>query len=244
MGRPAEPSVLVRGAAPARGATPPPSPPSPRRPAPPSRRPRRVLRAAARSAGAPSAPPVAEAASCPPPPCASRRQSRPPAGARSPWPWWPSARLGFRACAAETLSPVAQQARRFLREGRLGVSAEQFAELSGHAGLGPADDTLFGFSVRELSAQDPAARVRAAERLKALAQPSAAPALATALHAETDAHRAGGADSGLRRAVQGRGRPRHLPAARLARGRGAHRRAQGAARPRRRATPRPTSPSP
>ncbi|XXF77543.1 HEAT repeat domain-containing protein [Myxococcaceae bacterium GXIMD 01537] len=86
----------------------------------------------------------------------------------------------------EGLSPVAQQARRFLREGRLGVSAEQLAELTGHAGLGLADDTLFGFSVRELSAQDPAARVRAAERLKALAQPSAAPALAAALHAEVE----------------------------------------------------------
>ncbi len=88
--------------------------------------------------------------------------------------------------SGETLSPVAQQARRFMQEGRLGVSAEQLAELTGHAGLGLADDTLFGFSVRELSASDPAARVRAAERLKALAQPAAAPALASALHAETD----------------------------------------------------------
>ncbi|MBN1206748.1 MAG: HEAT repeat domain-containing protein [Myxococcaceae bacterium] len=84
-------------------------------------------------------------------------------------------------------SPVVQQAQRLLLEGRLGVSAQQLAELSGHVGpASSADETLFGFSVRELSAPDTAARVRAAERLKALAQPAAAPALATALHAETD----------------------------------------------------------
>jgi hypothetical protein len=89
---------------------------------------------------------------------------------------------------ADGLSPVAREAQRFLQEGRLGVSAAQHAELSAHAGFGgAADETLFGFSVRELSAPDAAARVRAAERLKALAQPAAAPALASALHAETDA---------------------------------------------------------
>ncbi|MCY0998967.1 HEAT repeat domain-containing protein [Myxococcus sp. MISCRS1] len=88
----------------------------------------------------------------------------------------------------EGLSPVAREAQRFLQAGRLGVSAAQLAELSGQGGLGaPTDETLFGFSVRELSAQDPAARIRAAERLKALSQPAAAPALASALHAETDA---------------------------------------------------------
>ncbi|MCP3064700.1 HEAT repeat domain-containing protein [Myxococcus sp. K38C18041901] len=87
----------------------------------------------------------------------------------------------------EGLSPVAREAQRFLQAGRLGVSAAQLAELSGQGGLGaPTDETLFGFSVRELSAQDPAARIRAAERLKALSQPAAAPALASALHAETD----------------------------------------------------------
>jgi HEAT repeat protein len=84
-------------------------------------------------------------------------------------------------------SPVVQQAQRLFHEGRLGVSAQQLAELSGHVGpASSADETLFGFSVRELSAPDTAARIRAAERLKALAQPAAAPALATALHAETD----------------------------------------------------------
>ncbi|HLL00660.1 MAG TPA: HEAT repeat domain-containing protein [Myxococcaceae bacterium] len=84
-------------------------------------------------------------------------------------------------------SPMVQQAQRFMQEGRLGVSPEQLAELSGHRGpTGRPDETLFGFSVRELSAQDAAARIRAAERLKALGLPAAAPALATALHAETE----------------------------------------------------------
>ncbi len=86
------------------------------------------------------------------------------------------------------LSPVAREAQRFLQAGRLGVSPAQHAELSSHAGFGgTTDETLFGFSIRELSAPDCAARVRAAERLKALSQPAAAPALASALHAETDA---------------------------------------------------------
>ncbi|MFY2560988.1 HEAT repeat domain-containing protein [Corallococcus terminator] len=87
----------------------------------------------------------------------------------------------------EGLSPVAREAHRFLQAGRLGVSQAQLAELSGQGGVGaPTDETLFGFSVRELSAPDAAARIRAAERLKALSQPAAAPALASALHAETD----------------------------------------------------------
>ncbi|EAU68297.1 wire protein [Stigmatella aurantiaca DW4/3-1] len=89
--------------------------------------------------------------------------------------------------APASASAVVQQAQRFRHEGRLGVSPEQLAELSGYAGpAGRSDETLFGFSVRELSAADPAARIRAAERLKALGQTAAAPALATALHAETD----------------------------------------------------------
>jgi hypothetical protein len=84
-------------------------------------------------------------------------------------------------------SPVVQQAQRLYQEGRLGVSAQQLAELSGHLGpAGSADETLFGFSVRELSSPEPASRIRAAERLKGLALPAAAPALATALHAETN----------------------------------------------------------
>jgi hypothetical protein len=79
-------------------------------------------------------------------------------------------------------SAVVQHAWRLHQEGRLAVSPGQLAELAGGK-----DETLFGFSVRELSAPDATSRVRAAERLKALGQPAAAPALATALHAEKDA---------------------------------------------------------
>ncbi|MCY1030517.1 HEAT repeat domain-containing protein [Corallococcus sp. BB11-1] len=108
-----------------------------------------------------------------------------------PWTERPAPPVPQRASAAYVagdagLSPVAREAQRLQNEGRLRVSPEQMAELSGHAGS-PTDETLFGFSVRELSAADAAARVRAAERLKALAHPAAAPALAAALHAETDA---------------------------------------------------------
>ncbi len=92
-----------------------------------------------------------------------------------------------RVSSVVAASPVVQQAQRFFLEGRLGVSPEQLHELSGHVGpAGNAGETLFGFSVRELSALDPAARIRAAERLKALGLPAAAPPLATALHAEGD----------------------------------------------------------
>jgi HEAT repeats len=51
----------------------------------------------------------------------------------------------------------------------------------------PGDETLYGFSVRELSAPDAGARIRAAERLAALKDKSAASAVASALHAERDA---------------------------------------------------------
>lgn len=83
---------------------------------------------------------------------------------------------------------VAQHAERLHAEGRLQVSRVQVLELTERreAFPGRSEETLFGFSVRELSAPDGAARVRAAERLKALGHPAAAPALATALHAETD----------------------------------------------------------
>ncbi|RKG85705.1 hypothetical protein D7W82_18620 [Corallococcus sp. CA049B] len=109
-----------------------------------------------------------------------------------PWAERPSPAIPPRtstvvsAAAESGLSPVAREAQRLQSEGRLRVSPEQMAELSGHSGS-TTDETLFGFSVRELSAADAAARVRAAERLKALAHPAAAPALAAALHAETDA---------------------------------------------------------
>lgn len=77
-------------------------------------------------------------------------------------------------------SPVTQLAHQLKAQGRLGVPSLALS------GAGATEETLFGFSVRELSAPDAAARVRAAERLKALGQPAAAPALASALHAESD----------------------------------------------------------
>ncbi|MBI3184388.1 MAG: HEAT repeat domain-containing protein [Myxococcales bacterium] len=89
--------------------------------------------------------------------------------------------------AASSSSGVAHHAERLMAEGRLGVSARQLEELSGGEGfIGRTEETLFGFSVRELSALEPSARVRAAERLTALGHPAAAPALATALHAEAE----------------------------------------------------------
>jgi hypothetical protein len=72
-------------------------------------------------------------------------------------------------------------------QGRLAVTAKDLELLSGAQPFpGRSEETLFGFSVRELSAPDGAARARAADRLKALGHPAAAPALATALHVETE----------------------------------------------------------
>lgn len=85
-------------------------------------------------------------------------------------------------------SHLMQEAASLKAQGRLSVSADELAVLErAHPFAGRSDETLFGFSVRELSAPDAASRARAAERLTALAHPAAAPALATALHAETDA---------------------------------------------------------
>ena len=92
------------------------------------------------------------------------------------------------APAAVQMSPgVTAVANELRSQGRLHVSAAQMAELGGAQSFpGRSEETLFGFSVRELSALDVQARVRAAERLKALAHPAAAPALATALNSETE----------------------------------------------------------
>jgi len=76
---------------------------------------------------------------------------------------------------------MARHAERFRAQGRLDVSPE---ELHALARQPMVEETLFGFSVRELSAPEPGARIRAAERLRTLASPAAAPALATALNAE------------------------------------------------------------
>jgi HEAT repeats len=84
-------------------------------------------------------------------------------------------------------SPVTTHAARLQAEGRLSVSKDETLELSAqHHFAGRTEETLFGFSVRELSAPDPTARQRAAERLKALGSSAAAAPLATALHGESD----------------------------------------------------------
>jgi HEAT repeat protein len=85
-------------------------------------------------------------------------------------------------------SYITTQAQALEAQGRLTVSAAELASLERASPFaGRTEETLFGFSVRELSAPDASARVRAAERLTALGHPAAAPALATALHAETEA---------------------------------------------------------
>ncbi|MFO0599623.1 MAG: HEAT repeat domain-containing protein [Myxococcaceae bacterium] len=87
-----------------------------------------------------------------------------------------------------TASSVTGVAHELKAQGRLQVTAGDLATLTGgHDFPGRSEETLFGFSVRELSALDTSARVRAAERLEALRHPAAAPALATALHTETEA---------------------------------------------------------
>ncbi len=85
-------------------------------------------------------------------------------------------------------SAVTLHAERLRSEGRLAISNEQVPESSAPlASSGTTEETLFGFSVRELSSPEPAARKRACERLKALGNPVAGGALASALHAETNA---------------------------------------------------------
>lgn len=78
---------------------------------------------------------------------------------------------------------MARHAERFRAQGRLDVSPEELHALAREPLV---EETLFGFSVRELSAPEPGARIRAAERLRTLATPAAAPALAAALNAEQE----------------------------------------------------------
>lgn len=88
---------------------------------------------------------------------------------------------------APVASPVSAMANELKAQGRLVVNQADLTALSGaQAFAGRTEETLFGFSVRELSAPDSASRIRAAERLKALGHAAAGPALATALHAESD----------------------------------------------------------
>src|SRR5690606_8698729 len=89
--------------------------------------------------------------------------------------------------AARVAKEVTAVAQAFKDSGRLSVQPAEFRALEGaHTFPGRTEETLFGFSVRELSAPDLASRVRASERLLALGHPAAAPALAAALHAESE----------------------------------------------------------
>jgi len=78
--------------------------------------------------------------------------------------------------SAASILAVTREAERLFEQGRLAVPPSPR--------LG--EESLFGFSIRELSSPDPSARVRAAERLRTLGDRAAAPALAVALHAERD----------------------------------------------------------
>ncbi len=90
--------------------------------------------------------------------------------------------------AAPAPSALAQHAARLRSEGRLAVSHEQVLEMSSTHSFGArTEENLFSFSVRELASPEPAARKRAAERLKALGNPAASAAVAAALHEETQA---------------------------------------------------------
>lgn len=81
----------------------------------------------------------------------------------------------FAAARASVLA-VTREAERLYEQGRLAVPPS--------SRLG--EESLFGFSVRELSSPDPSSRCRAAERLRTLGDRAAAPALAVALHAERE----------------------------------------------------------
>jgi hypothetical protein len=78
--------------------------------------------------------------------------------------------------ARASVLAVTREAERLLEQGRLAIPPSPR--------LG--EESLFGFSIRELSSPDPSARCRAAERLRTLGDRAAAPALAVALHAERD----------------------------------------------------------
>lgn len=92
--------------------------------------------------------------------------------------------VGPAPTTADTVTGVANELK---SQGRLTVSAHELSNMMGGQQFpGRSEETLFGFSVRELAAPDAQARVRAADRLKALRHPAATPALATALHGETE----------------------------------------------------------
>lgn len=78
-----------------------------------------------------------------------------------------------------------QAADAFAAAGRLGITEKDRAALQAAARFETrSEETLFALSLRELSAAEPLARVRSAERLQALGARAALPAIAAALNAE------------------------------------------------------------
>ncbi|RPH72587.1 MAG: wire protein [Myxococcaceae bacterium] len=104
----------------------------------------------------------------------SLRPSSPPAGASARER--PALFAEGAVPSAAALLAVTREAERLFEQGRLAVPPSPR--------LG--EESLFGFSIRELSSPDPSARSRAAERLRTLGDRAASPALAVALHAERD----------------------------------------------------------
>ncbi|HEY1904568.1 MAG TPA: HEAT repeat domain-containing protein [Myxococcaceae bacterium] len=120
---------------------------------------------------APSSPLRSPAPEPPPPP--SPLRPGPSDGARGPSVAPPAPPP---PSTAASILAITREAERLFEAGRLAVPPSPR--------LG--EESLFGFSIRELSSPDPTARCRAAERLRTLGDRAAAPALAVALHAERD----------------------------------------------------------
>jgi HEAT repeat protein len=72
----------------------------------------------------------------------------------------------------------------FAAQGRLNISTQEQKTLQ--ADEKPLADTVLELGIRELSSSEPHTRLRTALRLKSLGRASAAPALAQAIHAETE----------------------------------------------------------
>jgi hypothetical protein len=130
------------------------------------------VEAAAASPGLSRGPPPRSVSSTGAPRAMRPGNEPPPAASRDRVPSPPEPPLG----SASTLLAVTREAERLLEQGRLAVPPSPR--------LG--EESLFGFSIRELSSPDPSARSRAAERLRTLGDRTSAPALAVALHAERD----------------------------------------------------------
>ncbi|MGC4121360.1 MAG: HEAT repeat domain-containing protein [Myxococcales bacterium] len=80
-----------------------------------------------------------------------------------------------------------QAADTFVAAGRLGITEADRVALQAAARFETrSEETLFSLSLRELSASEPMARIRAAQRLQAMGARAALPAVAAALNAEQE----------------------------------------------------------